>query len=171
MTNKLFSIILCLVPVFVINGCSTSKPANLYLLSPTQIDNNAGICVKQVKVPEYLDRSDLVRRVGKSRITYLKNHKWAQNFRKMLSETLGDSVAYGSKKQNWDGSVTLKNFELDDKNNFNVTAICRLHGRDAVSEEIIAFSIPWKNDDYETLIDIHNQAIAKIAAKLVEMAK
>jgi uncharacterized lipoprotein YmbA len=82
-------------------GClGGSNPTRYYVLSPihvpaTQEQNTKPLHVeiKTVRLPNYLDRSQIVSRSGNDRLHFSDNHQWGGNLRKDMIRTLSVNLS------------------------------------------------------------------------------
>lgn len=159
------SILACLIA-----GCATSPKTNKYIFNPpAQHTADQAFTLYRLNIPEYLDSTEMVRRIGTHRVENIKYHKWGMDLRSAMQNYLTQCLD-GTTSTQCTLSITFNNFEIDDKNVFHVSAACLFKAATETFTENIAFTIPWKNGDYDSLVSIHEQALATLAAKIREAA-
>jgi len=93
----LFTLLSLTVACF--SGCSTrSHPANFYLLSPQPMPQLAvredPIGVVPVRVPDYLDRPQIVTRSGENTLDLNEFHRWAEPLRVNITSILVKNLSH-----------------------------------------------------------------------------
>ncbi len=81
------------------SGCSTrSHPADFYLLSPQPMPQLAArdesIGVFPVRVPDYLDRPQIVTRTGENSLDLNEFHRWAEPLRVNITSILVKNLSH-----------------------------------------------------------------------------
>jgi uncharacterized protein len=90
---------LCLTMV-CLSGCTTmrSQPADFYLLSPQPLSQLAPrdelIGVLPVRVPDYLDRLQIVTRTGENTLDMNEFHRWAEPLRMNITAILVQNLSH-----------------------------------------------------------------------------
>lgn len=97
--------VLVFLGIMVFAGCTSSQPTSLYVLTPSsagESTNSASqsaacpsIAIGPVSMPEYLDRSEIVTRVGPNRLGLSELHHWAEPLRENLVRVLADNLNSG----------------------------------------------------------------------------
>ncbi|GAB6058492.1 PqiC family protein [Desulfonatronum parangueonense] len=95
--STLFTFLLLAVVCF--SGCSTrSHPADFYLLSPQPLPQLAAqdglIGVFPVRIPDYLDRPQIVTRIGENSIYLNDFQRWAEPLRVNITSTLVQNLSH-----------------------------------------------------------------------------
>jgi uncharacterized protein len=95
--SALFTFLLMTVVCF--SGCSTrSHPADFYLLSSQPLPQLAAqdglIGVLPVRVPDYLDRPQIVTRIGEHTIDLNEFHRWAEPLRVNITSILVQNLSH-----------------------------------------------------------------------------
>jgi len=93
-----FFVFLCLT-VACLSGCSTrSHPVDLYLLSehplPQLAVRKEPIGVLPVRVPDYLDRPQIVTRTGENTLDLNDFHRWAEPLRMNITSILVSNLSH-----------------------------------------------------------------------------
>ena len=172
MSNKALIVLLGLV-VITLTGCVSSSKTCTYILCPDDSvakQYNAIVTVSGIELPEYLDKNTIAVRVSKHTIGSLTGHQWAQNFRKMIQNSLTADLllrAMGSKDAPvFSVYVQIQRFELDENNNLNVNANCVLSAktpRGASQSFVFANKYLWGGSNVEDLIGFYDKAISDMA--------
>lgn len=80
-------------------SCGTT-PTNFYHLEPLQAnlpaiaDHRARLVVEPVRLPRYLDRSDIVTRMGGTRLSVSETERWAEPLDEAIARVLRGDLAY-----------------------------------------------------------------------------
>lgn len=94
--NKRWPIIFVL---FVLAGCGASPTViQYYVIDPVPVTAVAQLEGKSVqildlKLPQYLERFQLARRIGDNRLVFESNQQWGENLRKNLYRTLARNLS------------------------------------------------------------------------------
>jgi uncharacterized protein len=96
-TCALFAFLFLTVVCF--SGCSTrSHPADFYLLSPQPLPQLAArdglIGVLPVRIPDYLDRPQIVTRTGENTLDLNEFHRWAEPLRVNITAILVQNLSH-----------------------------------------------------------------------------
>lgn len=101
-STPILSLVL-LTLVLLLGGCSfggKSKPANFYVLTalpentaPVTQGNTPTLGVGQVKIPEFLDRPQMVTLVAENQIKLSEFHRWGESFQSGLTRVLRENIA------------------------------------------------------------------------------
>ncbi len=137
-------------------GCTLLSPvpdkSRFFLLTPTA-PGEAGAPVSQqntrglvlglgpIKLPDYLDRSEIVTRVDSNRLQFSENDHWAEplknNFSRVLSQNLSSLLGnqqivnfpwYTSTHIDYQIAVTVDRFECDGQGNAHLAARWSING-------------------------------------------
>jgi len=89
--------------VAILTGCASSPPSKFYQLSPVQNktpvtreappDQNITIAIGPVRVPDYLDRPQIVTRSGKNELTLSEFDRWAGSFDNDVNRVLVEDIS------------------------------------------------------------------------------
>jgi uncharacterized protein len=80
-------------------GCSSVAPVNFYVVTPLAGPAPAarapgpGVVVAAVRLPEYLERPQLVTRSGDNRLQLEEFHQWGGNLAKDLTRVMAENLA------------------------------------------------------------------------------
>jgi uncharacterized lipoprotein YmbA len=79
-------------------GCSSAPVTRYYVVAPLEAAAAApaagpGVVVAAVRVPQYLDRPQLVTRSGESQLQLQEFHQWGGNLAKDLTRVLAENLA------------------------------------------------------------------------------
>lgn len=89
-----------LAALVLIAGCGSSPPTNFYALKPTppessgvaEVAPGAPILVDAVRIPPVLDRPEIVRATGSSRVTVSGHDRWAAPVGGMIRTVLAQNL-------------------------------------------------------------------------------
>jgi len=89
--------------VAILTGCASSPPSKFYQLSPVQNktpvtreafpDQNITIAIGPVRVPDYLDRPQIVTRSGKNELKLSEFDRWASSFDNDVNRVLVEDIS------------------------------------------------------------------------------
>jgi uncharacterized lipoprotein YmbA len=93
-------VVACLA-VLALGACGTAPKESFYTLNPATSPVSAqdrsaaaySVAVSTVRVPEIVDRPQLVVRDGANRVDILELHRWAQPLRAEIAQTLATGLA------------------------------------------------------------------------------
>lgn len=81
-------------------GCSASPPAKFYILTPVGDGTGAATGVSgpalgigPVRFPAYLERPEIVRRLGDNQLHFAGSQRWAEPLKTAFSRTLAENLA------------------------------------------------------------------------------
>jgi len=83
----------------LVPGCASAPPVRLYVVTPIPGPAPAarapgpGIVVAAVRLPEYLERPQLVTRRGDNRLQLEEFHQWGGNLAKDLTRVMAENLA------------------------------------------------------------------------------
>lgn len=199
--SRLAAVFLLAVALFGLGGCFSSTPATrLYLLTPmtdaTADANNkvpataapvvkpVSLVIREVRVPQYLDRPQIVTRGSGQRLLISEYDQWGGNLRedltRILSENLGrvlgsDRVVAAPYSMAWQPDyridVEVLRFERDAEGQVRLSARWRLMaGRDAVllASPEAAFSVAPADSSYSSLVAAMSSAYADLARAIAD---
>lgn len=176
-------------------GCAgTSRQARFYKLSP-QTAPGAGIGeagsrgdvaigVGPVTLPDYLDRAQIVSRVGPNEVRYAEYHRWAErlgeNIKNVLAENLSDLIGtdrivlfpWGrSSDISFQVKVAIRRFE----GTLGGDAVLDAHwsivsgkgGRELLTRKS-TIEEPVQGEQYEALVAAQSQALGRLSKEIAE---
>ncbi|MFI5324374.1 MAG: membrane integrity-associated transporter subunit PqiC [Thermodesulfobacteriota bacterium] len=95
-----FSLVLTVV---ILTGCASSQPSKFYQLNPVQnqmasiadvpSSRNVVIAVGPVRIPDYLDRPQIVTRPGENELKLSEFHRWAGSLESDVSRFLVEDIS------------------------------------------------------------------------------
>ena len=149
--------------LLLLAGCVSSPKAGVgYILSPEfppRPEEAIAVRVSGVELPDYLDRLELVRRIGRNQIQISQYGRWASNLRNQLRRLLGEMLHSDAPN-----SVLLRFRSFTgEPRGFRVegTAIWA-NGR----EQPFAFLVEGDCGTDEALVRKADEALARLAAEL-----
>lgn len=105
-------------------GCSSAPPPTLYLLKaadlaaasdrrPAKAPPRLAVALGPVTVPDYLDRTEIVRRATDNRLALADNERWAEPLRAGLQRVLTADLAVGLGSGIWVTGGTDRSSPVD----------------------------------------------------------
>ena len=157
-------------------GCISTSRTSTYILCPDESaakQYNALVRVNAIELPEYIDRSTIMMRVGKHSIGSLKGHQWAQNFKKMIQNSLATNLLLRStgnpEAPQFSVFVKFDRFDLDGNNTLKVVAECTLYtnlpkgARQFCKSFPFTGSFAWDGVNVDALIGLHDKVLSDMA--------
>lgn len=101
MTGKARAAIGCLATTILLAACGSAPKDKFYTLAPASATTPAatasapacyGVAIGPVRVPEALDRTQMVVREGPNRVEILDQHRWAGSLRSEIARALAAGV-------------------------------------------------------------------------------
>lgn len=101
MTRNIRAAIGCIAMALVLAGCGSTPKDRFYTLAPTSAITapgaasapaRYGVAIGPVRVPEALDRTQMVVREGPNRVEILDQHRWAGSLRSEIARALAAGV-------------------------------------------------------------------------------
>ncbi len=178
--------------LFVSSGllaCAGAPPTRFYVLSAgadshLQTSETLSIGVGPIKMPDYLDRLQIVTRSNANALGLADFDRWAEplesGFTRVLSENLGkllateNLAAYPWPSSNKvDCQVTVEVARFDGAMGENVTlearwALFSEKGKRLLTKETSRISEPVKGDSYEALVAAQSRALAGLSREIAE---
>ena len=122
--------------LFLLGGCAGTRPSKFYVLhslsvggadkplGPSSVD--AAIGVGPVKIPEYLDRQEIMTRTSPSRLELAEFDRWAEPLESNVARVLADNLSFllGADRVNlfpWPGSTRVDYQVVVDFSRFDST--------------------------------------------------
>jgi uncharacterized lipoprotein YmbA len=169
-------------------GCLRSTPTRYYLLSaakelrPLPSTPTAPVMLRRLRLPEYLDRSEIVRRQPANELHVTDNHLWGEKLsvatatvlERNLARLLGDHVVrftdqYSSPAGCRCLNVVLHQFEADADKGFSAEGYCYVETADGAEQVLLlrfAYSQPLADDSVGALVGAYTAALADIAQQI-----
>ena len=173
---KKSTLFLVILSVVMLTGCVTTSKTSTYILCPDESaakQYNALVRVSSIELPEYLDRSMIMMRVSKHTIGSLKGHQWAQNFKKMIQNSLNTNLLLrsngSSEAPQFTALIKFDRFDLDGQSTLKVVADCSLYTNPPKGAKQLFKSFPftgsyaWDGVNVDALIGLHDKAISDMA--------
>lgn len=181
---------LALVAVLILTyGCSSSKPSRFYLLAPVSSERlPAEPCVSlgvgPVKLPEYLDRSQIITRTGRNELLFAQRDRWAEP----LSDTSPRIMAQNFSRLLCTKTILVYPYRSTDPFDYRVEVnVMRMDGRlgheavleawwsvsGSVAKKIAVskrsvFVESLQGDRYEDFVEAQDKAVAALCREIAE---
>lgn len=189
---SLKKILLYLALPFLLVACSSSSSTQFYLLKAINPENievnkprskNLKVLVNPIKFPEYLDRPQMVIRDSSYKLKLSENHRWAEplnnEFTRVLVKNLSIRIApnHVLEYSELNGSqpdihLSIKVLRLDvnadDQAILSVKWAYWLGNNAAINRFSNEYSIPIKNNTYDSKVEAQSQAIALFTDELAK---
>jgi len=192
------SLLTFLVGVLLLAGCARTASVSYYQLSPLEAPRNepasgeAGkmvLGIGPVRLPEYLDRSQLVTRLSANRLQLTDNHRWAEPLNKNIARVMGENLSAllgtshivfhpwpSSRVTDYQLLVEVLHFENESDGAARLVALWSVKGKDGgmvLPERRSSYLVPAPGRDQEGQVAALNQALGsfcrEIARELTEL--
>jgi len=83
----------------LVAGCSSAPTTQYYVVTPLEASvaapaSGPSVVVAGVRLPQYLERPQLVTRIGDSQLQFQEFHQWGGNLAKDLTRVLAENLAH-----------------------------------------------------------------------------
>jgi len=190
-----------LLIAFVLSaGCSSTPASRFYALgsanSPEyfknqRIKDSGIIAVGPIRIPEYLDRPQIVTRSGNSELTMAEFHRWGGSLDNDLKRVIPENIAQkldsmGYLVVNWpipgEGDLPVQYRIVIDILQFegtpggSVTLKCQwgIMGDDEKARKAVRVSLitePVQGQEYEHLVAAMSNAIARLSSEIADVVR
>ncbi|MEE9426373.1 MAG: PqiC family protein [Methylococcales bacterium] len=182
--------VIVLLTAMLLSGCTDHPVTRLHILTTIQnepdqlkkstvIIKNVGI--REIKLPAYLDRPQIVSRVGDNELVLSSSHQWgeplSQSVSRVLAEQLDNELVNArvfvhpwSHKQTITAQieVQINQFEIVDTQACVLDVSWLIWPKDnntAISHHAM-ITVPVNNQQYSTLVNAHSQAIVQLSKQI-----
>ena len=174
-------------------GCGITKPAHFYLLTPQPSNvesiqqaspSSPMILVGPVRLPEYLNRSQIIHYSTANELKLNEYHRWAEplenNVARVLSENLRQQLQNnhvllypGLNVRHFDYrvSIDVTRFDVDTSSHvvLAVNWVLRAgHGDETLLVHRLTIREPVQNRDYGSIVSTQSRALGKLSAAMAK---
>ena len=180
-----------------LGGCASTEPSRFYILqsvsnaglqSQDVMDRNGvAIGIGPVKIPDYLDRPQIVTRISHNELHLAEFDKWAEpledNFSRVFAENLSSELSTNrifffpwkrSTVIDYQITVEITRFDSEADGNSVLIARWRILGGDeskVLSSGKSRFSEPVDVNDYNAIVSAMSQNLANLSGKIAAEIK
>ncbi|WP_230874579.1 PqiC family protein [Methylomonas sp. LL1] len=167
-------------------GCiGSTPPAQFYLLEPVTDAEPAGsvsatakpsVSIAPVRIPHYLERSQMVTATGKNTYQLHELHRWAEALDENISRVLAQDLSLllpadvqlsnnqGAKQAQYRLTVRILEFHVDPQGQAGLTAQWQISQDDRlVKSEQSSYRLPASTDDYRVMVAALNECLNRLA--------
>ena len=187
------SLLAFLVGVLLLAGCARTASVSYYQLSPQEAPRNepasgeAGkmvLGIGPVRLPEYLDRSQLVTRLSANRLQLADNHRWAEPLNKNIARVMGENLSAllgtshivfhpwpSSRAMDYQFLVEVLHFENESDGAARLVALWSVKGKDGgmvLPERRSSYLIVAPSQDQEGQVAALNQALGSLCREIAQ---
>jgi uncharacterized lipoprotein YmbA len=182
----------------VLGGCAgTSPPSNFYVLSSlpesaagTQSDTDESkiaIGIGPIKLPEYLDRSQIITRISPNELRVAAFDRWAENLKSSFPRILMENLATLLNTDQvvlypWRNSATVKYqvivdvVQFDAENGGDAVLIARWTLLEGIGEKVLhrkksIYKKHLPSDDYQSIVSAQSQTVIEFSREIAEAIK
>ncbi len=184
--KKICFLLLC----FLMVNCATSKPSNFYNITVIKnnnfkIENNKKISIgiKQVIIPNYLSRPQIVTVKNKSEFNVSETNRWLESLQYSIQRAVADNISsynenftaksINFEKDNFDYVIQIEVNRMD--GNFNgfveldsFYTIKDKYGKIETKHINLLNKISIDKIDYSKLVNEYNLLISELSKKIAE---
>ena len=176
-----------------LSACSTGKslPSEYFILSPDYSSNVLGnkqtgklvIAVLAVNIPSYLDRPQLVRRVGSTQLDMFEYKRWAGDLRNEMQRVLAENIsqqlnARAVVTQPWHRSIhpdyqvqlDIRQFEMGQSGQFEYSVQWQVmsgNGRDLLAISSVKDVLAVDNADMASVVSAQSRVLSDISRRII----
>lgn len=186
------TLLILVVLSLTLGGCATTRHSNFYTLQPipgTEKPETGSLAhsfislgIGPVQFPDYLDRPQIVTRIGPNELKIAEYDRWAgdldDNFTNILADNLSilldaDRVStypwQDSAKVNYQITMDILQFDGRFGGQAVLTARWTIYGKDgkkALISKKSTFRAPIKDSSYQAVVSAENQTLAALSREL-----
>jgi uncharacterized protein len=194
--KKWIVVLLCVI-LLILEGCAASTQKSQFFVLTSISKNSAeklqppsgklSIGVGPFEFPSYLNRPNIINRVGANQVQLSEFHRWAEpieeNFSRVLAENLSTLLSTDQVSVfPWKGtlpigfqvtmSVTKFHGELGGDSVLECRwAIFRNYGKEVLMMKKSSFKEVSKGQDYEALVSVMNKNLEKLSVEIAKAIK
>ena len=177
------------LPLVLLAACASAPPPTLYVLAApapppaaavsVRHDHRLAVALGPVSVPDYLDRTDIVRRTPGNRLDIDPDNRWAEPLRAGLQRLLIAALAGRLGPDYWvtagagrpgpidvDVPVDIEAFEADETGQAVLTASWEVHAGPTLIRNRTSYHRPVTADTTEARVQALSANAADLAADL-----
>jgi len=174
--------------LLTLSGCGAStQPPKFYLLNSLSASEQAvaqaslglAIAVGPIKIPEYVDRPQIVTRISKNELALAEFHKWAEPLKDNIPQVLADNLSVLMKTDqialypwkrttpvDYQVTIDITRFDTSSDAEAHIVARWQVFGED--TRQILAskkshFTAPLQGADYHSIVSALNQTLADLS--------
>lgn len=172
MTN--FLLLLLVGAVSFCSCLSTSPPTRIFILSaPEPLRPPVVANIGKVSLPAYLERWELVSRVGEHEIKIHDFAQWGQLLPEAIRSCLQQAFQNPAGKDHREGrapvlELSFQQFEGNQQGTFTVKGHGRLLQAGVQQELPLHFSFPYAPENEEGLVNAHQEAVKRLVVIIQE---
>lgn len=195
MTKKARAAIGCIALTIMLAACSTAPRDRFYTLAPASAiapvatastPARYGVAIGPVRVPEALDRTQMVVREGPNRVEILDQHRWAGSLRSEIARALAAGVGaqlpeaqvsvhdgQAGRNATYRVAVDIERFDATLNDSVAVQALWTLRqegGRELDSGRFAA-SEPTGPGGYDAIAAAYAKALAAMSAQVAQAVR
>lgn len=168
----------------------STPPSRFYLLEPQAVAEASGAAEKitlalaPVRIPQYLDRAQLVSASGRNAYQLNELHRWAENLGDNMTRVMLQDLTHmlpaevmlttsqSAKKAQWRLAVTVLEFHVDPQGQAGLTAQWQVSRADEVVwSQQSAYKEAASNDDAQLQVEALNHCLSRLNRDMAEAVK
>ncbi|MCX5875613.1 MAG: PqiC family protein [Deltaproteobacteria bacterium] len=181
-----------LVCALLLTGCARTSPVSYYQLSAQEAARNAPateagrmvLGIGPVRLPEYLDRPQIVARLSANRLQLADSHRWAEPLSENIPRVVGENLSamLGTERillHPWPTSratdyqllVEVLHFENESDGAARLVALWSVKGKDGaivLPERRSSLLVPARNQDQEGQVGALNVALGSLCREIAQ---
>ncbi|MEW6501800.1 MAG: PqiC family protein [Thermodesulfobacteriota bacterium] len=182
-------LLLLVACAFILAGCARTAPVRYYQLSALTAPIGQGavdavIGIGPVRLPEYLDRPQLVSRLTATRLHLAESHRWAEPLAENIPRVMGENLSSllgtdhillhpwpASRSTDYQLLVEILHFENENNGAARLVALWSVKGKEGgcvVPERRSSHLIPATSQGREGQVDALNEALGRFCREVAE---
>ena len=189
-----FAVLIMGINLALLTACGTTQPSKFYLLSPAPsgaaaalAGNEPVIGVGPVEMPKYLDRPQIVQRIGSNELKLAETHRWAEPLRNNFTQVLAENLSLmiptrqttlfpwtRSTRIDYQVQVIVNRFDADANGNAVLSASWKVLRKDP--DEVLAmekstYTEAASGTDYDAIVTAQSRALAALSLEIAKVIR
>ncbi|MEN8259507.1 MAG: PqiC family protein [Pseudomonadota bacterium] len=192
MVHRLMKSLFCIGVVLLFTACAASRQTDFYLLKPTLPARSGAVLaqpdstlfIKAIRLPEYLERPQMIVRDQGHRLRLSEFHRWAEplrdNFARILAENLEarmapQGIAVRSREYRgaagYELGLEILRFETELNGNAVLKVrwnLLRSDDHKLLETRTTEYALPLEDNDYESRVAAQSALVAMLADDIAD---
>ena len=189
-----FAVLIMGINLALLTACGTTQPSKFYLLSPAPsgaaaalAGNEPVIGVGPVEMPKYLDRPQIVQRIGSNELKLAETHRWAEPLRNNFTQVLAENLSLmiptrqttlfpwtRSTRIDYQVQVIVSRFDADANGNAVLSASWKVLRKDP--DEVLAmekstYTEATSGTDYDAIVTAQSRALEALSLEIAKVIR
>jgi uncharacterized protein len=185
--------LILLTIVLLMSGCARTSPVTYYQLTAIDADRSAAaasamgdlvIGIGPVRLPELLDRPQIVIRTGSNRLQLAEGRRWAESLSENITRVLRENLAARLATERivyypWSRAaavdyqvvIEILRFEGEGYNKAHLEAIWSIQGRNGkilLPQRRVAYQAAAAQPDFEGLVQALSETLSRLCREIAD---